>query len=57
MARESCAASRVLQRAAVERDRAGLIAAHGGDAAVQPPEGREPGGGDRVAKGVGRAAE
>ena len=48
---------RVLQRAAVQRDRARLIAARRGQAAVQPPERREPAGGDGVAEGVGRPAE
>ena len=47
----------VLQRAAVERDGARLIAARRGEAAVQPPERRQPAGGNRVAEGVGRPAE
>ena len=48
---------RVLQRAAVQGDGARLIAARRREAAVQPPERRQPAGGDGVAEGVGRAAE
>ncbi len=47
----------VLQRAAVQRDGARLIAARRGEPAVQPPERREPRRGNRVAEGVRRPAE
>src|SRR5437899_12656602 len=46
----------LFQRAAVERDRAGLVAARGGYAAVKAPEGRQPAGPNRLAAGVSRAA-
>ena len=47
----------VLQRARVQRDRARLLAARKGEAAVQPPERREARVGERLAHRVGRAAE
>ena len=47
----------VLQPSAVERDRARLIAARGGEPPVQAPERREPRGGNRVAERVRRSAE
>ena len=46
-----------LQRAAVQRDRARLIAARPGETAVQPPERGQPSGRNRFAEGVGRPAE
>ena len=45
------------QRAAVQGDRARLVAAREGDAAVEAPERGEPPVRDRVAESVGRAAE
>ena len=47
----------LLERAAVMRDGARLIAAGGGDAAVQPPERRQAAGWERLAERVGRPAE
>ena len=48
---------RLLQRAAVQRDRARLIAARRRQPAVQPPERRETTGRDGVAKRVGRPSK
>ena len=47
----------LLQRAAVQRDGARLIAARGRQPAVQPPERGQAAGRDGVAEGVGRPAE
>ena len=48
---------RVLQRASVQGDRARLLAAGVGDAAVQTPQRREQDGRQRLADRVGRAPE
>ena len=48
---------RLLQRAAVHRDRARLIAARRGEASVQPPQRRQAARRHGVAEGVGRPAE
>src|SRR5688572_12044968 len=48
---------RMLQRARVQRDRPGLLAARESDATVEPPERREPRIAQRLTDSIGRPAE